>query len=720
MNRLFFSGSFVLFLLTSNQFVFAAGSAVAASVQVKQDLVLSRTSGTTRTNTTVGNQYVNVFADDLSGQFTIGTADGRRLTYGYPSPGSTSHTNFMLISGGDTTYYSNEFISGATNLDADTSYMTPDSAIVHIFHIGDVVITQRLTPVGGEGVGSIWIQYELSNNSQNEVAVGVLLEIDTDIYGNDAAPLYTSYGAVTVETGFTAPGVPTYWQAFEDPAYDPAYLIGQGILSGPGAVSPDYFVCGNWGYLYDVLWDYTPNGLEYYDSAVLYRWNPIALSTGTSTTVGTYYGTGEATVSSGQLTAVLSAPSELGIDNGNLSPNPFEVNLVVQNTGDVDAINVQATIHLPPGLSLAAGDSTALATPATITPLAVGTASWSVLAADVSADTTYEITVDISASDAPSNSVNRSITVPHIDLTYEPEILAITDVPEDQGGWVYVQWAPSGLDGQGNLATYGLWERNPDGEWISVRTTPATGASGYLAFAHTFADSSSNGIYWSAFKITAHAPDATYYASPVDSGYSVDNKAPMIPASLVASAGSPGTIQLSWGVPVDADFAFFRIYRGATSSFHASAESLVEELVDATFTDTGLQTGATVYYRVSAVDVNGNESEVSPPVSADVLAIAGASALPVTFALRPNYPNPFNPGTTVQFAFPEAAEGLIVVYDLTGREVARLLNRRLEAGYHSVMWDGTDRRGIPVSAGVYIVRLVTSEYVASMRITLVK
>ncbi|MCH8838243.1 MAG: T9SS type A sorting domain-containing protein, partial [Candidatus Marinimicrobia bacterium] len=71
-------------------------------------------------------------------------------------------------------------------------------------------------------------------------------------------------------------------------------------------------------------------------------------------------------------------------------------------------------------------------------------------------------------------------------------------------------------------------------------------------------------------------------------------------------------------------------------------------------------------------------------------AIDVTESLPTTYALRQNYPNPFNPSTTLRFALPQATEVRLVVYDLQGREVARLLNQRVEHGYHQVTWNGRD------------------------------
>ena len=110
----------------------------------------------------------------------------------------------------------------------------------------------------------------------------------------------------------------------------------------------------------------------------------------------------------------------------------------------------------------------------------------------------------------------------------------------------------------------------------------------------------------------------------------------------------------------------------------------------------------------------GSNSYVTAAVQ-EVLAI-----LPQSFALAQNYPNPFNPSTTLEFDLPMATDIHIVVYDLLGREVVRLVDQRLEPGYHQLVWNGRDRRGRPVPTGLYIARLVTPAYTKSIKLVLLR
>ncbi len=101
-------------------------------------------------------------------------------------------------------------------------------------------------------------------------------------------------------------------------------------------------------------------------------------------------------------------------------------------------------------------------------------------------------------------------------------------------------------------------------------------------------------------------------------------------------------------------------------------------------------------------------------------AIDVAEGLPTTYALRQNYPNPFNPQTTIWFSLPIATNTRFIVYDLSGKEIVRLVDQRLEAGYHQLVWNGRDRRGREVPTGMYIVLMMTPEFRKSIKLVLLK
>ena len=79
--------------------------------------------------------------------------------------------------------------------------------------------------------------------------------------------------------------------------------------------------------------------------------------------------------------------------------------------------------------------------------------------------------------------------------------------------------------------------------------------------------------------------------------------------------------------------------------------------------------------------------------------------LPTTFALRQNYPNPFNPATTIRYALPTPSEVELKVFTILGRNITTLETHVKAAGEHSITWEGKDRHGRSVPAGIYFYRL---------------
>ncbi len=80
----------------------------------------------------------------------------------------------------------------------------------------------------------------------------------------------------------------------------------------------------------------------------------------------------------------------------------------------------------------------------------------------------------------------------------------------------------------------------------------------------------------------------------------------------------------------------------------------------------------------------------------------------------------WHPATSLRFTLPEGAPVSLVIYDLAGREVARLVDSYTRQGYYQAQWSGKDQSSRSVSSGIYIARLVTPEYSKSIKIVLLK
>ena len=96
------------------------------------------------------------------------------------------------------------------------------------------------------------------------------------------------------------------------------------------------------------------------------------------------------------------------------------------------------------------------------------------------------------------------------------------------------------------------------------------------------------------------------------------------------------------------------------------------------------------------------------------------ASVPVSYALLPSQPNPFNPSTEIRYELPRDEQVKLTVFDVTGRELQVLVDESKEAGSHAVSWNGTDREGRAMPSGVYFYRLEAGSYKQTHRMTLLK
>jgi hypothetical protein len=103
-----------------------------------------------------------------------------------------------------------------------------------------------------------------------------------------------------------------------------------------------------------------------------------------------------------------------------------------------------------------------------------------------------------------------------------------------------------------------------------------------------------------------------------------------------------------------------------------------------------------------------------------ILPAEKVSALPVSYELHQNSPNPFNPNTTISFNLPVDADVVLDIFNITGQKVRTLAEGHHEAGSYSVQWNGNDTNGQKVSSGIYFYRIVTCEYLQTRKMVLLK
>jgi len=318
------------------------------------------------------------------------------------------------------------------------------------------------------------------------------------------------------------------------------------------------------------------------------------------------------------------------------------------------------------------------------------------------------------------------------------KILSIADVAYDHGRRVRVNWYPEAHDAPGGyppIVGYSIWRRidqraksveilkpavgtqglsYPPGNWDYVKTIPAHCEELYSTVCETLCDSTiTQGLCWSVFFVRGETLDPrVFFDTEPDSGYSVDNLG--APGAVVisgfAAVSYSGGILLNWSTEFESDHVGFHVHRATAGrgDYVRVTTRLIVAPGPYEYRDAGVTPGATYRYRLEAVDRSGT-SEFFGPIEAKA---AGAADLPA-FMLSQNQPNPFvaeRGATAIAFTLGEGVHTTLRVFDATGRLVRFLVDAPLDAGPHTVLWDGRNDKGAEAGSGIYYYRLDAGEF----------
>ncbi len=303
-----------------------------------------------------------------------------------------------------------------------------------------------------------------------------------------------------------------------------------------------------------------------------------------------------------------------------------------------------------------------------------------------------------------------------VEYSPAPRLLSVTDVGNDQGRQVRLEWLRSEYDGPTapTILSYDIYRREDSGAkldgWDYVASVPAAGDDVYQCVVPTLGDSTSAGIWWSSFLLRAMTDDPlVYYQSVPDSGYSVDDLVPEPTSGFAVSYTTEG-VYLSWSPSTAPDFLVFRLYRTRA----AKAQELVCETTATSWHDDTGTWGDT--YRLAVVDDAGNECEAAAPTTTTDAPVPLRSVV-----LHAPVPNPFNPATELSFELPSDGTPVqLRVYDTAGRRVCTLVDDVLDHGRHEVVWSGVDDAGHAAASGTYHARLSTPDATRVVKLTLVR
>ncbi len=177
-------------------------------------------------------------------------------------------------------------------------------------------------------------------------------------------------------------------------------------------------------------------------------------------------------------------------------------------------------------------------------------------------------------------------------------------------------------------------------------------------------------------------------------------------------------LTFSWGVSIDIDGdSIVYSLLGTDGLTFLSVDTVTEtsivwfyEDLEAAIDSIDVATGT---WMIIASDDELNTEAGNGPftltIDAAALSVDKVELMPDFFALHPNYPNPFNPVTTIAYDIPEAADVRIDIYDILGQKVRTLVNSMHEAAFHKVVWNSRDDYGKSVPSGMYIYRITATD-----------
>jgi hypothetical protein len=215
--------------------------------------------------------------------------------------------------------------------------------------------------------------------------------------------------------------------------------------------------------------------------------------------------------------------------------------------------------------------------------------------------------------------------------------------------------------------------------------------------------------------VTAHTTSPSLFGiSNALAGHSRDNLAPAAPQQLVGAVAA-GAMHLGWAANGESDLGGYRVYRGASAGFVPSPASLLAGVGTPAFVDPAYTSGR--WYKVTALDWNGNESAVATLAAGAVTDAGPAGAAHVNF-LRLAGANPAAGAIAVEFGLASDAAARITVIDAQGRVAGVVASGSFAAGAHRVTWDRRGADGRALNPGLFFVRIETPGFHAVRKLVL--
>ncbi|MBK7445963.1 MAG: FG-GAP repeat protein [Ignavibacteria bacterium] len=237
-------------------------------------------------------------------------------------------------------------------------------------------------------------------------------------------------------------------------------------------------------------------------------------------------------------------------------------------------------------------------------------------AGDMNGDGYGDIIVGAYQNDAGGTTAGRAYLYLSSAPSVKPILNTVKDVPNDQGGQVYLKWVRSGYDVQsiGTITDYVVQRSYPPSggnfSWENIAYIPATNEQFYAYTASTPFDSISNSSGTLYFRITARTSISTqYWRSNILFGRSIDNIAPLMVSPFTASSSGPD-VRTNWKRSTSPDLLNYVLYRSTAPTIDPDTEPVFATTTDSTYLDTAPLSGV-YYYFIVAQDIHNNKSPVA-------------------------------------------------------------------------------------------------------------
>ena len=205
--------------------------------------------------------------------------------------------------------------------------------------------------------------------------------------------------------------------------------------------------------------------------------------------------------------------------------------------------------------------------------------------------------------------------------------------------------------------------------------------------------------------------DIGIYGGPFGERYVYNDLAPAIPINFTATLDT-NYIILSWNKNTEADFSHYNLYRDTVQGFTIDSTNLAASVTDSFYLNIIPAGVSDYFFKLTAVDSQGNESSPSIERHIVLTSIDGDNSQEFSdFRLYQNFPNPFNPTTRISYQLKERGYVKLYVYDVKGELIKTLVNQYQKGGYyeveftpetHSATGSGKSR----LASGIYIYQIM--------------